>query len=80
MRVNPKADWSIQDVKTLARQEGLRVRKPGSGSHLAACGDEFRDKAIFPARRLIGPFHIRMLVGHVHAHRAALKRKETTDD
>ncbi|MGY6411854.1 MAG: hypothetical protein ACXIUV_12640 [Alkalilacustris sp.] len=80
MRANPKADWTIQDVETLARQEGLKVRNPTGGSHYAVYSDELRDPAIVPARRPIKPFYIRMLVGYVDAHRAVLKRKEKDDD
>lgn len=80
MRANPRSDWTIQDVETVARQEGLKVRKPSGGSHYGVYSDALRDPLTIPARRPIKPFYIRALVGYVDAHRAVLKLKEDDDD
>lgn len=60
MRQNPKADWHIDDMKSVARAKGIEWRQPGT-SHVT-----FRRadgaKLTVPARKPIKPVYVKMFV------------------
>jgi hypothetical protein len=63
MRQNPKADWHIDDLKSVARAKDIEWRQPGA-SHVT-----FRrpdgGKLTVPARKPIKPVYIRLFVEFV---------------
>jgi len=63
MRQNPKADWHIDDLKSVARVRAIEWRQPGT-SHVT-----FRRadgaKLTVPARKPIKPVYVRMFVEFV---------------
>ena len=63
MRQNPKADWRIEDMKSIARARGIEWRQPGT-SHVT-----FRRvdgaKLTVPARKPIKTVYVRMFVEFV---------------
>jgi predicted RNA binding protein YcfA (HicA-like mRNA interferase family) len=60
MRQNPKSDWHIEDMKSVARAKGIEWRQPGT-SHVT-----FRridgGKLTVPARKPIKSVYVRMFV------------------
>lgn len=73
MRSNPLADWTMQDIKTLAKQEDLELRCPKRGSHYVVSSPALRDSVTVPHNRPIKPKYIRLLVGYVDTHREVKK-------
>lgn len=71
MAANPRADWTIEDVKSLAKKEGLEVRLPNGGSHTVVSSPLLRESLCIPAKRPIKPRYIKELVGYARAHNAA---------
>lgn len=71
MRRNPRADWRIEQLKTIADRYGVTHRQPGT-SHVT-----FRpprgDKLTVPAERPIKPVYVRKFLALIDA-------LETTDD
>lgn len=65
MRRNPNDNWSINDIQSLCRDNGLTCNPPrGGGSHYKIEGPQgFRFTV--PARRRIKPVYIRALVGFI---------------
>ncbi len=62
MKNNPRGDWRISDVETLANRYGFFVNRPkGGGSHVTLRHDSGTRLSI-PARRPIKPVYIRQLV------------------
>lgn len=63
MRQNPKVDWHIDDLKSVARARNMEWRQPGT-SHVT-----FRrpdgGKLTVPARKPIKPVYIRLFVEFV---------------
>ena len=59
MRANPKGDWQISDLKTVARHHGYTDRQHGT-SHVVFSGPGGR--LTVPARRPIKPPYIREFV------------------
>ena len=63
MRANPKADWRMAEMETVAAAFGVSVRKSG-GSHVvfrAPAGA----KLTVPARRPIKPVYVRLFVAFI---------------
>ncbi len=75
MRDNPRGDWSLGDVKTLAKQEGLELRSPSRGSHYVISSPHLRDSVTVPHNRPIKTIYIKFLTDYTLAHRDALKGK-----
>ena len=71
MRRNPRADWRIEQLKTIADRFGVAHRQPGT-SHVT-----FRpprgEKLTVPAQRPIKPVYIRKFLALIDA-------LETTND
>lgn len=62
MRNNPRDDWRIANVETLANRYGFSVNRPkGGGSHVTLRHDS-GIKLTIPARRPIKPRYIKELV------------------
>ena len=62
MRNNPRDDWRIAHIETLANRYGLSINRPkGGGSHVTLRHDS-GVKLTVPARRPIKPRYIRDLV------------------
>lgn len=60
MKANPKADWSANDVRKVARQHKLLLRQRGT-SH-AVLTNAFGRYLTIPMHKPIKPFYIRRLV------------------
>ena len=62
MRNNPRDDWRIANIETLANRYGFSVNRPkGGGSHVTLRHNSGVQLTI-PARRPIKPVYIRKLV------------------
>ena len=66
MARNPKGDWSINDIQTVCRDNGLECRPPsGGGSHWKISSPYLDEILTMPARRPIKPVYIKAFVGFV---------------
>jgi hypothetical protein len=63
MRQNPKADWHIDDLKSVARARDVEWQQPGT-SHVTFRRREGA-KLTVPARKPIKPVYIRLFVEFV---------------
>jgi hypothetical protein len=63
MRQNPKADWHIEDMKSVARAKAIEWRQPGT-SHVTFRRPDGA-KLTVPARKPIKPVYVRMFVEFV---------------
>jgi predicted RNA binding protein YcfA (HicA-like mRNA interferase family) len=61
MRSNPRADWQISDVETIAKAFGIVMRKSG-GSHVTLSHPRVPKILTIPAHRPIKAPYIRDLV------------------
>lgn len=61
MRANPKGDWRIEDLETVAASLGMKVRKSG-GSHAVFSHPAATMRVTVPARRPIKPIYVRQFV------------------
>lgn len=62
MRNNPRNDWRIDHIETLANRYGLSINRPrGGGSHVTLRHNSGL-KLTVPARRPIKPKYIQQLV------------------
>jgi len=68
MRENPKNDWTIADVKKLAKAHGLEVRSPSGSSHYVVSSKFLRDSLCVPHNRPIKARYITLLCLMVDAH------------
>jgi hypothetical protein len=59
MRRNPRADWRIDDFKSLAKQHGIEWRAPG-GSHVIFVSS--LGVVSVPARRPVKPVYVKQFV------------------
>jgi hypothetical protein len=66
MRQNPKADWHIDDLKSVARAKGIEWRQPGTSHVTFRCDDGA--KITVPARKPIKPVYVRLFVEFVEKH------------
>ena len=62
MRANPRGDWQIANVETLAKRYGLSINRPKSGGSHVTLRHDSGFKLTVPARRPIKPVYIRRLV------------------
>ena len=68
MARNPQGDWTINDVQTVCRENGLACNPPrGGGSHYKVLGGGFR--LTIPRARRIKPVYIKALVGLIRKMR-----------
>ena len=61
MRRNPKGDWRIEQLDTVARAYEVNVRR-GRGSHVVFEHPKSPDALSVPARRPIKPVYVRRFV------------------
>lgn len=62
MKNNPRGDWKISHVETLAKRYGFSINRPrGGGSHVILRHDSGKRLSV-PAHRPIKPVYIRQLV------------------
>lgn len=62
MKNNPRGDWQISHVETLAKRYGFSISRPRRGSSHVTLRHNLTEKMTIPARRLIKPVYIRQLV------------------
>ncbi|MBN9426010.1 MAG: type II toxin-antitoxin system HicA family toxin [Burkholderiales bacterium] len=64
MRANPKGDWTIDDLITLARRHGIEFVLPTGGSHRIF---RYQDGSILsvPAKRPVKPHYIKAFVSRL---------------
>ena len=63
MRRNPRGDWTISDVETVCRANGIACNPPsGGGSHYALKHPRIAGRLTIPARRPIKPVYIQLLL------------------
>lgn len=67
MRSNPKADWTIADVRVVCDGHGVELRPPRGGSHYKVTHMSQRDILTIPTDRPIKPVYIRRLVEFIDA-------------
>lgn len=60
MRQNPKGDWTISDLKSLAQHFGLTWHQPGT-SHVTFRGEDGRKLTVLAARP-IKPVYIKLFI------------------
>ena len=65
MKANPKADWSPENVRTVARAHGLRLRQRGT-SH-AVVTNALGEHLTVPMHKPIKPVYIRRLIRLIEA-------------
>lgn len=68
MQNNPRADWTIEQLKTLAAQYGLRWRQPGT-SHVTFAASDGTMLTV-PSHKPIKPVYIRQFLLLVTEHGA----------
>jgi predicted RNA binding protein YcfA (HicA-like mRNA interferase family) len=61
MRANPKGNWCIEELETIATACGMKVRKSG-GSHAVFSHPAATLRVTVPTRRPIKPVYIRQFV------------------
>ncbi|MBN8292848.1 type II toxin-antitoxin system HicA family toxin [Rhodobacter sp. NTK016B] len=69
MSDGPNRGWTIDDVETLAKQEGMELRRPKRGSHYTLCSEHLRDICTVPYKRPIKVIYIKQVLGYARAHR-----------
>lgn len=65
MSRNPKADWRIEQLETVARAHDINVRK-GRGSHVIFEHPASERALSVPARRPVKPVYVRRLVSLIY--------------
>ena len=62
MKNNPRDNWRIEDVETVARRYGFSIHRPGGGGSHVTLRHHSGEKLTVPARRPIKPVYIQQLV------------------
>ena len=60
MKANPKADWKISDLQSVAERNGIVYRQPGSSHVTFRCSNGA--KLTVPAHKPIKPVYIKLFV------------------
>ena len=79
MEANPQNDWSLDDIKKLARQEGMELVAPTRGSHHTLRSAYLREVVTVPYKRPIKVIYIKNVVSYARAHREAHARQKQED-
>lgn len=66
LRNNPKGDWTIEDLKTIAARSGAQWRQKGT-SHVVFWSDASPEQVTVPAHRPIKPVYIKAFVAFIDA-------------
>lgn len=77
MKANPKSDWRMSDLETIAKKIGLEVRKPG-GSHHTFSSPKLVGHLTVPKSKPIKPPYIRNFVSMCEAHLEVLKEEQAS--
>ncbi|MEX0814401.1 MAG: type II toxin-antitoxin system HicA family toxin [Dongiaceae bacterium] len=64
MRANPRADWRIDELETVARAVGANARRP-SGSHVIFEHAKVAEALSVPAHRPIKPIYVTKFVAWI---------------
>ena len=67
MRANPRGDWQIGDVETLARMHGIACKAPRRGSHYVLSHPRIAGHLTVPAHRPIKAIYIRLLLDMIES-------------
>ena len=63
MRNNPRGDWTMKEIRTIARHiDGMTVTPPSGGSHYGVSHPGRREILTIPAKRPIKPVYIKAFV------------------
>lgn len=62
MRNNPRDDWRITHIETIARRYGFSINRPKRGSSHVTLRHDSGARLTIPDRRPIRPVYIRRLV------------------
>ena len=63
MRNNPRGDWTMKEIRTIARHiDGMIVTAPTGGSHYGVSHPASREILTIPAKRPIKPGYIKAFV------------------
>lgn len=65
MRANPRNDWRMRDVETLANRYSLTIGRPKRGSSHVTLRHNSGTKLTIPDHRPIKPVYIRKLVAMI---------------
>ena len=65
MRRNPRGDWRIEQLKTIAKRRGIRYRQPGT-SHVTFAPEGRRGVTV-PAHKRVKPVYIRRFLAMLDA-------------
>ena len=65
MRANPRGDWTIQNMQTVAREFGITIRPPKRGDHYTASHPDLEEILTIPARRPIKPVYVKRFVSMI---------------
>ena len=65
MARNPKGDWTVDDIQTVCRDNGLMCEQGGGAHWKISSPYNFDEILMVPARTPIKPFYIRAFVGFV---------------
>lgn len=71
MRANPRAGWTIGDVRVVCDEYGVTLASPTRGSHYKVSHESQSSIVTIPSRRPIKPVYIRRLVEFIDDVREA---------
>ncbi len=77
---NPKADWRIEQFKTVADKIGLSWRPPSNGSHYVFWSDHFEGNWPVPYKRPIKPIYVKYFTALCQNHMEADAMKGDDDE
>jgi hypothetical protein len=67
MRENPKAGWTVEDVRAVCHANGVEFRSPKRGSHCKVTHESQREILTIPQNRPVKAVYIRRLVDFIDA-------------
>ncbi|MCH8489249.1 MAG: hypothetical protein LAT81_04875 [Oceanicaulis sp.] len=77
MAANPRNDWRIEQLVSVAEKIGLAVHPPKGGSHYVFSSDQVRETHLtVPYKRPIKPVYVRLFAEFCRAH---LDRREASN-
>ena len=65
MKNNPRDDWVIGDLKSLAMKFGLEIRNVNHGSHVIFFHPGYRENISIPSNRHIKPIYVEKLTSFI---------------
>lgn len=77
MAANPRNDWRIEQLVSVAEKIGLAVHPPRGGSHYVFSSDQVRETHLtVPYKRPIKPVYVRLFAEFCRVH---LDRREASN-